>query len=367
VRPRRRPHRRWLAGGVLVLVLAIPARVVVEGLVDDRDLAAAWRAFRAPGPVPVTEPTPLRAAPFGAARVVGSLRDPELVEVSGLAGSRRGASLLWAVNDGGNPLRLYAIATDGERLAAFDLDVEDPGDTDWEDLASFRWRDTAYLLVADVGDNRSWRRSVRLWLVEEPVVAVADAASGTSPGRVVPIRGGNLAFSDGPRDCEAVAVDETTGTLLLISKRTAPPVLYAADLTAWLDGVGAPGVAQPLGPVAIPPPSPGEADSWLPSWLHMPTALDLAPDGTAAFVLSYAAGWHFLRAPGESWAEALARSPTRLPLPALALAEAAAFQGESLYVTSEVDRLGLFRWPAPLVRFDPAPGAPPSTSATSRY
>lgn len=363
---RRRPprRRRWLAWALLLLVLAIPGRIVVQGLVEDRDLAAAWRALRAPAPEPVAVPVPLAPAPFGAPRFVGSLVDPELLEVSGLAGSRRGAELLWAVNDGGNPLRLHALSPVGERLAAFDLDVEDPGDADWEDLASFRWRDEAWLLVADVGDNRSWRRRVRLWGLEEPALET-DAGPGVT-GRIAPRRGGELAFADGPRDCEAVAVDAESGTLLLISKRTAPPMLYAAELAAWLDGDGPPGTARPLGPVAIPPPATRVADSWLRGWLHMPTALDLAPDGSAAFVLGYTEGWHFPRAPGESWAEALARPPARLALPPLALAEAAAYLGDRLFVTSEVDRLGRIRWRAPLVRFDPSQPAPQAESGTSR-
>jgi hypothetical protein len=296
----------------------------------------------------VAKPAASAPAPFAHPVVVGSLLDPELVEVSGLARSRRGETLLWAVNDGGNPLRLHAISLKGERLAAFDLDVPDAGDVDWEDLASFHWQGSDYLLIPDVGDNRSWRRSLRLWLVEEPSLDEAGA-------RLTPLRYGELVFEGGARDCEAVAVDEATGTLLLISKRTAPPELHEADLTGWLAGSSASLVAVLRGPVAIPPPSSEYADSWLRSWLHMPTALDLAPDGSAALVLSYAAGWRFPRSPGESWADALARPPERLALPPLALAEAAAYVGDAIYVTSEVDRVALFRWRAPLVRFDPLP------------
>jgi hypothetical protein len=280
---RKRSPLRWILLAVFLLLLAPPTLFIGRGIAEGRDLRAAWRALRAAGPVPVTDPVPSVAAPFGPASIVGSLLDPELVEVSGLARSGHGEPLLWAVNDGGNPLQLHALSLVGERLAAFDLDVPEAGDTDWEDLASFHWQGKDYLLIPDVGDNRNWRRSLRLWLVEEPSLDEA----GT---HLTPRRRGELVFEGGARDREAVAVDETTATLLLVSKRTAPPVLYEADLTEWLAGSNASLVAVPTGPVAIPPPSLQLGDSWIPSWMHMPTALDLAPDGSAAIVLTYAAG-----------------------------------------------------------------------------
>ena len=197
-----------------------------------------------------------------------------------------------------------------------------------------------------MGDNWSWRKRVRLWIVPEP-----DLAEPAVP--LVPRWRIELAYADGPHDCEAVAVDETDLSLLLISKRTAPPLLYGAELAPLLRAGGGEALARPLGPVRVPPPSSERADTFTPELLHMPTALDLAPGGSAAVVLGYAAAWRFPRAAGESWAEAFARTPEQLALPPLVMAEALAYVGESLFVTSEVDRLALVRWRAPLVRFDP--------------
>jgi hypothetical protein len=151
-----------------------------------------------------------------------------------------------------------------------------------------------------------------------------------------------------------VAVDPADLTLLLISKRTAPPVVYRLDLAPLLRAGGGEGVAQRwVALAALPAPSAERAEAFAPQMLHMPTGLDLAPDGSAAVVLGYAAGWRFPRRAGESWADAFARTPERILLPPLPLAEAVAFVGPSLYVTSEVDRVGLVRWRAPLMRFDP--------------
>lgn len=351
----RRRIQRALRGLALaaLLVLVLPvAGIIGTGLARDRDLAAAWRAWRAPAPEPVATPVRVAPAPFGPALYVGRLLDPELVEVSGLAASRRSPDLLWAVNDGGNVDRLYALSLRGQLLHAFDVAMPDDhsasdSDWDWEDLASFRYEGKPYLLIADVGDNLSWRRSVLLWIVEEPDLAQPAA-------KLVPRWRIELSYADGPRDCEAVAVDEASASVLLISKRTAPPVVYQAALAPLLRGEGGAVVAQPLARLTgIPPPSRELADALAPEMLHMPTALDLAPDGSAAVVLSYAAGWRFPRGPGQSWAEAFSGQPEQIALPSLALAEAVAYAGASLFVTSEVDRLSLVRWRAPLVRFDP--------------
>jgi hypothetical protein len=337
---------RSLAPGLLLVACGLGL-----GLAASRDLGAAWRALRASSPRAVAEPVALPAAPYRPPLQVGSLLDPELVEVSGLAASRRDPAVLWALNDGGNAERLYALSLEGAKLAAYDVAVPAEsgwGGSDWEDLAAFRYEGRPYLLIADVGDNWSWRRSVRLLAVEEPDLAAPAA-------RLVPSARIDLVYADGARDCEAVAVDETDLSLLLVSKRTAPPVVYRAELAPLLRAGGGEALARPLARLAIPPPSTARADALAPAMLHMPTALDLAPDGSAALVLSYAAGWRFPRRAGESWSEAFARAPEQLALPPLALAEAVAYVGDALFVTSEVDRLALVRWRAPLVRFDPLP------------
>ena len=345
-----------LVGVALLVVVAPVAWIIGSGLAQDRDLGAAWRAFRAPAPQPVAHAVALPDAPFAPAVRVGSLLDPELVEVSGLAASGRRDDVLWAVNDSGNPTRLHALSLTGETRGAFDVDVGDAADdSDWEDLASFRFEDTPYLLIADTGDNWSWRRSVRLWIVAEPELpASGEPELPARATRLVPSVRIELRFEDGPRDCEAVAVDPTDLSLLLVSKRTAPPVVYRVELAPLLRAGGGAAVAQRLVALAgIPPPSTERADSRFPAMLHMPTALALAPDGSAAVVVGYAEAWRFPRRAGQSWAEAFAATPERVRMPPLPLAEAAAFLGPSLYVTSEMDPLTLVRWRAPLERLDP--------------
>lgn len=336
-------------GWLLALAVVVPVVwVFASALRHDRDLAGAVRALRAPRPRPAAKPVPVDPAPFAPAVFAGILRDPWLAEVSGLAASRRRPDVLWAVNDSGNLPRVFALSHGGDLLRLLDVTLPAADrDGDWEDLAAFEYAGTPYLLVADVGDNDSWRRSVQLWVIEEPVLT-----QGWGP--IFPKLRIDLRYPDGPRDCEAVAVDEHLNALL-ISKRDAPPRLYEVALAPLLAAGGGAATARRVGELrGLPPPSTELAESFAPSVLHMPTALDLAPDGSAAVVLSYAAAWYYPRRTGESWAQALARKPQQIALPAVPLAEAAAFAGRSLYVTGEREPFALIRWRAPLVRFDPS-------------
>src|SRR5262245_45228627 len=95
----------------------------------------------------------------------GVLLDSQLAEISGLAASRRHCDVLWLHDDGGNPARLFAINTDGDRLATLRIDVTK---TDWEDIAAFRLDGRNYLLIADTGDNGGLRRTLQLHVIEEP-------------------------------------------------------------------------------------------------------------------------------------------------------------------------------------------------------
>ena len=67
------------------------------------------------------------------------------------------------------------------------------------------------------------------------------------------------------------------------------------------------------------------------------TAMDLSPDGKRLAVLGGLHAFEFQRREGEVWPAALARSPRRYALPALAQGEALCYRqdGRALIVTSE--------------------------------
>jgi hypothetical protein len=262
---------------------------------------------------------------FGEAVSVGNLANPRINEASGMASSHIYPTVLWVINDGGDDAMLYAVGIDGADLGTFRIDGA--SNYDWEALASFQLQDTAYLLIADVGDNWEQRETSSLYVVEEPSIT----KSGLSDDRPVSIAWRiRFTYEDGPRDCEAVAVDATHQRVLLLSKRSLLPVLYELPL-------------QPVEADAI---AVAQRVTTVPHF-NWPTAMDLSPDGLAAVVLTYRNVHLYFRRPDEDWSIAFKKQPQRMDFTQLNQQEAACFgfHGKSIYVTSE-------KRPAPLVRID---------------
>jgi hypothetical protein len=268
-----------------------------------------------------------------------------LVEASGVVSSRREAGLLWMVNDGGHPAALYALKTDGGDEGR--VIVRGALNTDWEDLAGFERNGRAYILIADVGDNQAVRSTSRLYVVEEPL----RSGSGRFPASVAVAWYVDFRYADGPRDCEGVAVAPRAGRILLVTKRTQPPQLYALPLQPSAEG--AVQTARRVGEIPlIPPPTAQDriARPRMGALFSQPTALDIRSDGRLAVVLTYKSAYLFPRAPKTTWTAALAGKPVPVALPALKQKEAACFgrSGRTLYVTTE-------QRPAPLLAVDLAP------------
>ena len=257
--------------------------------------------------------------------IAGNLENVKISEASGLASSRLYPGLLWAINDSGDGPLLYAVGIDGADLGTFR--VEGAENYDWEALASFRWQDSAYLLIADVGDNWEQRQTATLYVVKEPAIT----ATGIDDERVAVIAWRiRFTYEDGPQDCEAVAVDAVRQRVFLLSKHRLTPVLYELALQPIEQDTIA--VAHRL--TTVP-------------HFNWPTAMDLTPDGLSAVVLTYNNGYLFRRRQNEDWASAFKRKPQRLRFDRLLQQEAVSFgfYGKSVFVTSE-------RIPAPLVRID---------------
>ena len=274
--------------------------------------------------------TPPASAPTGIT-AVGMIDSDEIREASGLAQSLRGKDRLWVLNDGGSPPALYAVGTDGRLHGAVTvLGVEN---RDWEDLASFEHAGTAYLMIADIGDNTARHANLSLHIVPEP-----DPDSQTT---VRVQRSIHFVYPDGPQDAEAIAVDAENGEVYVLTKRSIPAELYVLPLSA-----SAPVIAARVATLdALPEPT-AEDVRLAPQrqdWHWQPTAMDFAADGSFASILTYRAAYHFQRVVGESWADAFSGSPKIVPLGQVRDAEALCIAEDAVYVTVEGASPTLYR------------------------
>lgn len=271
------------------------------------------------------------AAPAFHVRQTGLVANPALIESSGMAHSRREDDLLWVVNDNGHPPVLHALGADGRDQGT--VAVVGAENTDWEDLAAFELGGEAYLLIADVGDNPSLRNTCRIYVALEPV----RRPGGGFPAQTRVAWQFDFRYADGPRDCEGAAVDTEQGQILLITKRTTPPQIYALPLrpvsgsilTAERIGV-VPHIPSPTAQDLVENPRFGALQS-------QPTALDIRRDNRLAVILTYKDAYLFPRQAGESWPAALTRTPVTVVLPKLKQKETGCLtpDGRRLYVSSE--------------------------------
>jgi hypothetical protein len=245
-------------------------------------------------------------------------------ESSGLAASNRQDGLLWIVNDSGNGPDLYLAGTDGSYRGT--LHLNQAVNTDWEDLDSFVWDGIPWLLMAECGDNKARRDLCTIYLLPEPSLPFPGQVSEAQPTKRIDFR-----YEDGPRDCEAVAADPAGGKILLISKRTNPPLLYELPLNPKKDKETQ--IARKVGAVPVERP----LESPMVPYGNQPTGLAISPDGSLAAVLTYYGVFLFSHLRGESWSETFSRKPEMLAPHGQRQAEAIAFShdGKTLFVLGE--------------------------------
>lgn len=272
------------------------------------------------------------------------IKDNRLDEISGMACSIREPGVLWVHNDSGDKPRLFAIGPDGETRGI--LEITNATARDWEDMALVTIDGEPWILIADVGDNASVRNDVVIYLLPEP--DPADFANQpvmrvTAPS-VMPFR-----YEDGPRDCEGVAVDSINSQILLISKRTEPPVLYTLPLMTECDDDDGPYVAKRIHPIAGIV-APTTAEKLIPGRLgafqSQVTSFDISGDNRTAAVLTYGSIYLYNRPVGERWIDALAREPSRIPVKGLPQTESLCFDegGATLLLSTEADQPPLIRY-----------------------
>ena len=84
-------------------------------------------------------------------QMLGTIKESDITESSGLAISGITPDAFWTHNDSGNSAHLFLVATTGKPLARCKL--KNAKNRDWEAMCSFDHDGTPWLMVADVGDN----------------------------------------------------------------------------------------------------------------------------------------------------------------------------------------------------------------------
>ncbi len=254
------------------------------------------------------------------------LDDQRVNESSGLAISNRTANRLWTHNDSGGKPQLYCFDTNGKRKGKCDLPSIRPND--WEDMASFVDDGVARLLVADCGDNNSRHSSIELHLFDEPKT---DKSTTIQTETIQTIR---VRYSDGPRDCEAVAVDSTRRIIVLIGKsRFGIAGVYTLPLPRRDEPKTIRQTAKRIGSIPIP----------------MITAADFNAASGDLWVINYFIAVEFpCETRDEPLSSQIPRMGRKLELPRFRQIEAMAIDSnQGMWVTSE----GV---PAPLAKLNVA-------------
>ena len=261
------------------------------------------------------------------------ITSPAVTEASGLAASPSADGFLWMINDSGGTPEIHLAQTDGTSRGA--VTVTDAVNKDWEDLAAFTMDGSHCLLIADTGDNGSAREACNLYIVREPKLpAEGETLSGNAPilWQIT------FTYEDGPRDCESVAVDVENAKVILVSKRTGPPVVYELPLKPAKNAI-----ARKIGTTETKAPGIRSIP-----FSNQPTGLDISADHHMAAIVTYLGVFLFRREEKESWADAFAKKPEVLAPHKLTQAEAVAFSrdGKTIFAVSEKANSPVMRYGA---------------------
>lgn len=206
-------------------------------------------------------------------QVVGEIAAASLPEASGLAQSKAEPDRLYHINDAGSAPSFVVTDRQGAKPRTVALNIDRVTDT--EDLTLGACPDAGFCLyVADIGDNKLKRSSVRLHAVRD---------TRTLGESVTPAFSATLTYDDGePHNAESLAI-HPSGYVYLLTKES-PAVFFRfplsslvtqteitlekvgfVDLNPWLDGTDKPKKI-------------------------IPTSMAIRPDGKQIVILTRAAG-----------------------------------------------------------------------------
>ena len=269
-----------------------------------------------------------------------SAKQVRIDEASGLTQSLNNPLLYWTHNDSRNffdrkQTEPVLFAIDAQGALHGELWLEGLKPYDWEAISHFKQQGRAYLLIADIGDNRARRSDgISLHAVQEP-----ESIQGKISRK--PAWSLELRYPDGARDAEAMAVDEQENAIYILSKRDEQPQLYRAELPKNVDktrnGSQMLRLLGQIPPLNAPLETSESGDLRVLPFTHQPVDMAFAPDRHEVAVLSYAHIYIFARSPQQNWLEALQGTPQVIHLPGARQYEGLSYSqdGQTLLVVRE--------------------------------
>jgi hypothetical protein len=278
------------------------------------------------------------------------MRDPRLVEVSGIARGLRSPGVFYVQNDSGDSARFFAVDAHSGRVRA---EYQVPGATnvDWEDIAVAP--DAAgvpSVWIGDIGDNNADRDEVRVYRVDEPRVAMDryDVHAHTDRPDIWRLR-----YPGGAVNAESLALSPDGRGYIFTKRDSGDSVCY--ELPPHPDAARVQ-LLSPVGTVRIR----ARTSSFIPRNLQqLATGAAISPQGTVLALRTYTDAYLWRVDRGDV-RQALQGVPHRLSLPLQPQGEGIGFDGDSLVIDSEGHSSQVLAVPLPPA-FRPH-DAPPSAS-----
>lgn len=238
---------------------------------------------------------------------LGTITDPALAEVSGIAVGSNG--VIWAHNDSGAEPALWALDRSGTVLGSLEVGTRN---VDWEDMSvGSDPNGQVFLYLADIGDNLTVRSSVVIHRFTEPVAL---------DGAVSELESLTVRYPAGAADAEAFFVDPESGDSFIVTKTpTGRSSLLRVPVRAWSDPTVE---AEHVATVEL-------------GALSFVTAGAISGDGSIIALRTYRGIWLWERRSGEPVADAMRAAPCEAPSASESQGEALAFDGDDLLTVSE--------------------------------
>jgi len=289
-------------------------------------------------------------------QMLGTIKESDISESSGLATSGTTSDAFWTMNDSGHKPDLFLVANSGQPLARCKL--KNANNRDWEAMGSFEHDGSPWLMVADVGDNSLNRGNVKIYLLPEPQLSADKSNGGKSKKKKKKKKKSGeklesdvslieFTYSDGAHNVEAAAVSPDGKSVWFIEKiysndtRPIQPGIYKLSLNESdfdLDSDEEPPVRSATRLADYP--------------IRNVTGMAFSPDGRRLIVRNYLNAHLFTKRKDQTWEETVSSNrPDPVILPIQSQGEAICFTSDSksVLITSEFKRSTIWKVKLPSI------------------